>query len=299
MEMTRAPTSRGLQAFRMMMLSGSVSAAAAGLNLSQPAVSRLLKDLEEDTGLRLFDRVKGRLQPTDEACLLLDEVQRSFIGLERISATINDIRKGRRGTLTIAAMPALASTVLPHAISRFAERMPETAVTLQALPSLTVTQLVLTRECDLGFISAIVPTPGLHFERRYTVTCFCIMPAEHPLATHTEIQPTDLEGQAFVSLTPSTLIGMQIARVLEQCHVESLGRIETPFSNLVSLLVLAGAGVGIVDSITAAHHVRSGGVSLPFVPTIELEMGIVRPRETPLGDVQTKFIDIFDEFLKP
>src|SRR3712207_770227 len=107
--MPRSLSQRSLQAFRLTVLTGSVSAAAETMGRTQPAVSRLLKELEEDVGFRLFDRVKGRLQPTSEARLFFEEVQRSFIGLDRIASIAGEIRRGRRGTLAIASLPAAAS----------------------------------------------------------------------------------------------------------------------------------------------------------------------------------------------
>ena len=108
--MARSLGQRGLQAFRSTMLTGSVSAAAGSMNLSQPAVSRLLKDLEQTVGFRLFDRIQGRLRPTPEALLLFEEVQRSFIGLDRI-ASIGPTS----GSCLHARLLANQRGALPHA----------------------------------------------------------------------------------------------------------------------------------------------------------------------------------------
>ncbi|MBK9393341.1 MAG: LysR family transcriptional regulator, partial [Uliginosibacterium sp.] len=80
-------THRHIEVFRAVMQSGSVTGAAGLLHTSQPTVSRELARLEQVLGFSLFDRVRGRLQPTARALALHDEVTRSFQGLERVMAT--------------------------------------------------------------------------------------------------------------------------------------------------------------------------------------------------------------------
>jgi hypothetical protein len=75
---------RSLEAFRETMISGSVTAAAGRMGMTQPAVSRLIAQLETDAGFGLFYRDKGRLAPTPEALMLYEEVDLAFGGLERV-----------------------------------------------------------------------------------------------------------------------------------------------------------------------------------------------------------------------
>jgi len=292
--MPRSLSQRSLQAFRLTVLTGSVSAAAETMGRTQPAVSRLLKELEQDVGFRLFDRVKGRLQPTSEGRLFFDEVQRSFIGLDRIASIAGEIRRGRRGTLAIASLPAAAS-ILTRAMRLFTERRPGTTIAFHAVPSEAVVQMVLTQESDLGLVSAAVPRPGLTTERRYAIPCMCVMPPGHRLAALERVGPEDLEGEALVSFSPATCIGLQFETILEQHGVDKLTRVETHLSYLVSSLVLEGVGIGIVDSITAAAHTGRDGAARPFEPLITFEVEIVRAAEAELSGAQELFVAICDE----
>ena len=104
---------RSLEAFRCVMRAGTVSAAADEMAISQPAVSRLIRDLEERLQLPLFSRRGGRVVATREAHELWTEVERSFVGLGQIERAATQIRQGYRATLTIAAAPAIASSVMP------------------------------------------------------------------------------------------------------------------------------------------------------------------------------------------
>ena len=111
--MARPPNTRALIAFRHTIMNGSVTGAANVLGRTQPAISRLLKELEADAGFALFERVKGRLIPTAEGRLFFEELQRSFLDLECTVTVAAEIRQGRHGSLLIAALPAAAASFLP------------------------------------------------------------------------------------------------------------------------------------------------------------------------------------------
>ena len=289
--MARQLSQRGLQAFRMVMLTGSSSAAAATMNLSQPAVSRLLRDLELGAGLELFARVKGRLVPTQAGKLFFEEVQRAFVGHDRLLAAAREIGAGRRSTLVVGSLPAVASTLLPRLVGAHMAAAPGGSVRLHVANSERVSQMVMTRDCDLGIVSVAVPRAGLRFEREYRLPCLCILPAGHRLAQRTAVEIGDLAGERLVRLSPSeTLIGMQMEALLEQHGVTLAEQIEAAQSILVSGLVREGLGVGVVDALTAAAHVTSGGVALPFRPAVSFGFGIVSLDGVALSGPQAAFL---------
>ena len=100
---------RQIEAFRAVVLTGGVGAAASLINVTQPAVSRLIRDLQSHLGLVLFERRGTGLVPTSEALSLYAEVERAFVGLERIEQMATELRTRRAGFLRIAALPALAN----------------------------------------------------------------------------------------------------------------------------------------------------------------------------------------------
>src|SRR5882672_7807293 len=99
--------SRQVEAFRAMMLTGSVTEAAKLMAVTQPAVSRLLRDFQALLKMELFEKRGTGLVPMAAATALYMEVERSFVGLERITAAAEEIRSRRTGTLRIAAKVTL------------------------------------------------------------------------------------------------------------------------------------------------------------------------------------------------
>jgi DNA-binding transcriptional LysR family regulator len=95
---------RQIEAFRALMLTSSTVRAAQLMNVTQPAVSRLVRELQEALALTLFERVGNRLVPTHDARALYAEVERSFVGLDRIAQAARELATRHAGTLKIAAL---------------------------------------------------------------------------------------------------------------------------------------------------------------------------------------------------
>ncbi|RZM04112.1 MAG: LysR family transcriptional regulator, partial [Variovorax sp.] len=134
---------RQLEAFRAVMTWQTVTRAAEALHVSQPAVTRLIADLEESVGFLLFSRIRGRLYPTAEGQALYEEVERSLLGVERIARTAEEIRSLQRGTLQIAAAPVLALSFLPRAIAEFLGDHTDIRISLANHSSRTVLDMVV------------------------------------------------------------------------------------------------------------------------------------------------------------
>ncbi len=128
-------THRQLALFRAIMLHGNLSRAAEAAGSSQPTLSRELARLESVLEFDLFDRVRGRLRPTVRALALMQEVERSFVGLEQIAARAQELRTLSTGRLHLACLPALAQALLPRALLAFQRTLPVAAVSVVPLES--------------------------------------------------------------------------------------------------------------------------------------------------------------------
>ena len=146
--------SRQVEAFRALMLTTSTVRAAEMMHVTQPAVSRLVRELQEALELRLFERRGTRLVPTNEAVSLYGEVERSFVGMARIAQAARELRTRRAGVLRVAAMPALCNGFLPRFTGAFLAERPNVDFALFGLISSSVLDWVVSDQCDLGFAAA-------------------------------------------------------------------------------------------------------------------------------------------------
>jgi len=288
---------RQVEAFRAVMQRHTVTRAAESLHVSQPAVSRLLADLETRIGFVLFDRQQGRLVPTAEARVLFEEVERAFVGMDRIAQVAQQIRSMRRGSLRVAGSPAVALDLLPAVIARFVERHAGIDVSLLAHSATTVVEKVASGLCDVGLIAEPIPHPAVKSERLPNVWMKCIVPRGHRLARKSSLGPTDLRGERFISFPQSFDARSVIDRVFVDAGVTRDLVIEAQLSQAIVALVANGAGVALIDPVTAAYA-SARVVVKPFTPAVADHFYIVTNPSQPMSVVAEKFCkDMRDAFV--
>ena len=263
-------THRQIDVFRAVMISGHVTRAAEALGTSQPTVSRELARLEQVLGLQLFDRVRGRLQPTARALALLEEVQRSYIGLERIAATAVSLRQFAHARLSVTCLPALAHALLPDAVRRFVRQQAQANLTLTPQESPQLEQSLTEQRFDVGLIERIVAPPGTQLTPLLQADEVVVLPSGHVLLAKRVLRPSDFANERFISLAPSDPYRQLIDAMFDQHQVARQLGVEATSSMTVCSLVRQGLGVAVVNPLTALElagpdlHIRALSVSVPF-----------------------------------
>jgi DNA-binding transcriptional LysR family regulator len=258
-------------------VTGGVTSAARALNITQPAVTRLVQDLQYSLGLTLFERRGNRLVPTNEALSLYREVERQFVGMERIQSAARSLRDGLSGSLRIAALPAFSVGFLPHLTGEYLKEKPGLELALYGSISSQVAEWVASGFCDLGFAQLPLDFPSVEVELLPAVAAVAVMPAGHRLASRQCLVPEDFIGEPFVSLEQTTQLRYRIDAIFSSARIARETRIETPLSMIACSLVAAGAGVSIVDPFTAQEY-RGRGIEVrPFEPQIRFDIGVVWP----------------------
>lgn len=252
---------RQVEAFRAVMLTGRVTAAAELMSVTQPAVSRLIRDFENATKLRLFERRGNQINPTPEAITLMAEVDRAFVGLDRIALLAEEIARQSAGTLRIAAMPALGNGILPRFLARFLRDKPQLNASLNAVPSSMVIEAVAAGQADIGYADGPLDRPGFFIET-CPMPAVVAIPADHPLAGKPVIEPADLSNERIISLEPGTIFAMRVEVAL--VGVPRHATLETRLSHTALSLVDEGAGIAIIDP-TSASEFRGQNIAIrPF-----------------------------------
>jgi DNA-binding transcriptional LysR family regulator len=281
---------RQVEAFRALMQRHTVTRAAQTLHVSQPAVSRLLADFEASVGFALFERQQGRLVPTAEAHVLFEEVERAFVGMDRITLAAQQIRAMRRGTLRVAGSPAIALELLPRVVTAFVHAHPGIDVTLLTHSSTTVVELVASQRCDVGFAAEAIPHPAVRLERLTDAPMPCIVPFGHRLARKRTVRPEDLRDEAFVSFPRWFDARTAIDLIFVEHGVSRQLTVEAQLSQTIVSLVANGAGVALIDPVTAAY--AAGRVAVrPFLPEVPDEFYLASAAAQPLSTLAAAFVD--------
>ncbi len=274
-------THRQLAMFRAIMLHGNLSRAAEGAASSQPTLSRELARLEHVLGFSLFDRIKGRLRPTARAMALMQEVERSFVGIDHIAATALALRTQTTGHLRLACLPALAQAFVPHALALFAAQFAQASVSITPLESPWLEQAMGQQRYDLGLSETTQAPTGVALQSVLSLSEVAVLPQGHRLARKKVLQPQDFADQRFISLAPDDPYRQLIDQMFSQANVQRQLSFETASAVAVCAMVRHGLGVAIVNPLTALELASTGLVVRPLSVAIAFNMSLLLPQVAP------------------
>ncbi|KRE06248.1 hypothetical protein ASE61_25065 [Bosea sp. Root670] len=289
---------RQIEAFRTVMLTGSMTAAAERLKVTQPAVSRLIRDLEAELDLRLFRREGNRLVPNHEATILFADVDRFYVGLDRVAKTANELRHANVGALRIASIGALSLSCITHAISILHTAHPAVDISLESLNTPQTLDLVAGRHFDIGFAQAVAEFPGVRLTQMPSVETVCVMPSTYPIASRDFIEPRDLEGLPFISLGRNNPQRLKIDQLFDDLNVRRQMLLETSLAASAIGLVESGLGVSIVDPFTATYLSGRNVVTRPFKSNFCFDIVAVQPIHHQQSKLCKEFIQIMIDLFK-
>ncbi len=260
---------RQLEAFRAVMLTGSMTAAAGAMHISQPAVTRLIRDLEDDLKLRLFHRQGPNIAPTVEAQHLYREAERQFAGAERIRDVARALRESHAGYLHVGAMPTLAASCLPQAVSAFLAGHPNVVVAVHQDSSPNLLEML---HGQLDVVYAVVPPDtALEHDPFPATPAVCMLPPGHRLTARPVVTVNDLDGEDLISLGTHSVLRLQINAAMLKAGVRPNVRLETANSSTAAGYVAQGIGLAIVDRFAARVPAAAGVEVRPFSPSVLLQ----------------------------
>lgn len=280
---------RQLEIFCAVARLGSVSEAARSLRVSQPAVSKTLRLLREETGLQLFQRVGGRMRPSAEAEQLYLKARHIFVDLDRIKDFVVELRNVQVGKLRIAALATLSTTFVPTAIKRLIENRRKVDIDIRSLPSHQVIESLARDEADIGIFNEPTADPKVRTEAICETEVVCILPENHPLAARSSISPLDLAHENLIAFDPGTSVARAVASVFRDCSIELAPRLIVNQTAVAVALAKAGVGIAIVDPFHLFGASLPAVAVRPIFPSVSLCLRIGYPSERPVSRLASEF----------
>jgi DNA-binding transcriptional LysR family regulator len=296
---------RHIEVFNAVMLTGSVSGAARLINVTQPAVSRILQHAELQLGFALFQRAKGRLLPTSEALSLYPHIERLFAQLDDVQRLAANLKAGDSAKeLRVLTVLALSYEILPHAIKLFRVRYPDVAITIKALHSPQIVAALVLQEADVGFVFSPVVHSALAQEHLADGRMVCIAPKGMLAARF--VKRGNITLIELAKLDKAPVIGLDaldpIGRVLNQASREAGVGLKSDMNvqTYHSALALAhhGLGIALVDTCTAASADLSRVDVLDLEPLIRVPIQALLPAGKPGSVAVRAFARCFEQALR-
>lgn len=263
-----------IEAFSAVLTVGTATGAASVLNTSQPSVSRSIRQMEDATGLRLFERTKAGLVPTAAALELSKTIEDAYLGMGTIRRAAEAIRKRETKLIRVACLPALSHGFLAGAVKAFIQRHPSVSVSIQSLLSRDLHEAVHRRLIDIGIAAYEVDDPKLSVNRFTTINEVVLLKTSHRLARKPRLTPQDLKDEPLILLSKFDPYRTRLENVLDAEDVRPARLIEVETSAGACALVAEGLGITLVNPVTALEFMHLGlamrpfTFDLPFVTTL-------------------------------
>ena len=293
---------RQIEVFHAIYSSGSMTNAAALLNVSQPSISKVLAHAEQQLGFTLFERNKGKLIPTPEAEQLIEHVTDAYQTVDRLRHVAHNLRAATRGRVRIAGTPAFSVELLPLAISAFAEAHPDVVFEIETLHMDNIVSALLDSRVDLGVAFDPVARPGIEVCEIARSRFVVMAPRNSRFEDRDAVSISDLSDQRFIGLNNRGPLGQLLSTRLAASGVDLNVVAWTDTYHVAKALVARGAGVCIADEITARSSLDDEVTIVPLEPEISFAVSTIRNADTPLSLIANHFVDqlrlTLDEFLR-
>jgi len=272
---------RQLEAFAAVMSTGSVTAAGRLLGRSQPAISRLLQELEAEIGYPLFARSGPRVTPTEQGFLLYDDVERALTSLQQIRGRAEEIARGQAQPLLMAATSALAAGLVPDALKRIETRIGAARVQLRSASPEQVVHAVLSGAAQLGATSLPLEHRGLTVHWIGQAPCVAALPEDDPVAQQAVVPVSALAGRRLITMANPFRLRRRLDAALAP-NGQMPGTLETNSSVNALAAVRAGLGVSVLEPITAYGAPMAGVAIRPIDLDIPFFFGVITPQSQTL-----------------
>ncbi len=277
----RQPKLRELEVFRTLLRTRSMTAAGHLLGVSQPAVSKAIRQLEDSLGFALFQRLGTRILPTPEAEALLPSLEGVFGSVAALVTAGQAVRDNAGGPVTIAAIPTIASVVVPGATRRALAEQPELRVSVLILPTRQVVDAVMRGAADIGLVHDTVDEPALHAEALGVAAMACLVPPAHPFARRSTVTLRQLARGAYASFPVASPIGDHLAAAFAAAGLVFAPRIEASSSTVLCEMSLACGMPTVVEDYALRTGWWPGIRVLRLLPAIALRPRLIGSLQRP------------------
>ena len=282
---------RQIEVFRAVMLAGSVTDAARLLHVSQPGISRMLAHIELQLGMKLFERAKGKLRATPEAQALHAEVEQVYRGVKRIDDVARGLKLGAHLTLRVLASPSIALEVVPQAVSELAGQYRGARIYMETQLVREIVDQLARHEADIAISTLPIEHPLLRSAVVGDWSLSCVFQAGHPFEARRVIGVRDVMRQPLIAFSPDTPQGRFIAQWCREHDAQPQSQIEVRSGQVACAMAATGAGVAIVDNLTARAW---RGQKLGFRPISRgpsYDVFAVRNENYPPSVLETAFVE--------
>jgi DNA-binding transcriptional LysR family regulator len=280
-----------LETFLAVAEERSFSRAAVRLNRTQPAVSQVIRKLEESLGETLFDRAARDGSMTAAGVLLRDYALRLMALRREATSALGELKSLERGQLQLAANEYTCMYLLP-AIDQFRREFPHVNVTVHRMLASRIPEELNLRTFEIGVISYRPDAAQFRTIAVYGDSLALIVSPRHPLATAERVSINDLGQQDFIGHHVASPLRKKVIEAFQRYRAPLNMGIELPTIEAIKRFVAMGSGVALVPHLAVARELASGDLVRVTVDELEMKrvLRLVHRRQATLSYAARAFL---------
>jgi DNA-binding transcriptional LysR family regulator len=292
-------TLRQIRGFVAVARLGRFGLAAQSLHVTQSALSMLIRQLEEELGLRLLDRHTRMVRLTEAGAEFLPVAEKTLGDLEHAVKVSREASTLRRGRVSVATSTVLAATLLPWAARKFAEQHAGIAFALRDVAEEEIRARVKSGDVDLGVGTTIDPDPEVHESLLFEDSLTAVVGERNPLAERATLTWRDLGEHPLIVLGRGSPIRALQDQALAAAGVAAAPAFEVSFSSTAISMVAAGLGVAPLPVNARQVSSRVKVQVRPLIrPMLERRVAIFRRRESSLSPAAAAFESFLRDYVR-
>jgi len=251
-------TLQQLRILKAISVEKNFTKAAAVLYLSQPSLSKQIKNLEKNLGTILINRERNKVSLTESGKILLQYSERILTLCEESCRALIDLKSGDRGNLTVGASQTIGTYLMPRILALFTQNYPQIDLKVQLNSTRIIAKNIINREIDIGVVGGEISYDlknNLSIQQFVSDELSLIISKSHPFAKKKRIAKEDLYMLDFITLNSNSTIKKFIDSILLQNKIQT--------KQLKTILQL--------DSIEGIKTAVSLGVGVAFVSSSAIE----------------------------
>jgi len=284
---------RHLKYFVAVAEEGHFGRAARRLFISQPPLSRQIRDLEEEVGVLLFERGRDRVRLTDAGRQFLEGARQTLVQADRTVVLAKNAAEGKSGFLSIGYIPTGDLGVIPKVLLPFRKRYPKIELELRSLAVTPQIEELRRERIHLGFLRLPVHAPDLRIEPVHTESLLVALQEGHPLSRASRISLSRLASEDFL-VFPRRLAPTYYDEIISFFRKAGFSpKIGHEVESLQTQLALVSAGLGFALLPASVREIRRNGVVYRDLaePFLKVDMAVATLDRKPSENLQ-RFLDV-------
>jgi len=261
-----------LRMFAAVVRSGSFSKAAEILNISQPAISKGVRDFELQVGCRLLNRSPKGVVPTPEGLALSRRAEALFAVERAAEEELSALRGLHNGSLRIGASTTIATYMIPRYLGAFHRAYPGVDLHLISANTRDIAEQMVAQDLDVGLVEGPVDDKNLISEPWRTDVMKLIVAPDHAFALEAgPIDPRRIENEVLIVREPGSGSREVVTQALAAHGIEPLRTLEIGSTAAIKQVVAAGLGISIVSFVTVEDQVQLGRLKVLDLDDLKIE----------------------------